>query len=256
REGKGAAPSDDLEPPVVGGPLEGRWQGASICSQGKQSVVSPMTVTVSQQDSALAALVTEQIPDSRTHAPKDLQGIFLSDAVGGGGSLRGNSILDSRWVMAFPNSLQLDIVDGSIRAGFSDPICKASLTRESGAYPGGFGQVAEGLVGAWSTPSSMYASNYADEHPHPGLSVILSDSAVSLEFRRKGDLLYGRLQAFFPAVFAPGKPHSERDRLSVGLRPIVRTADDRVGFVSTRVWRAEGNFAPGSRGFNSSSSML
>ena len=235
-----AAAPENIEPPVAGGPLEGLWQGASVCSQGNQSAVSPMTVTVSQQDSALAALVTEPIPDPRTHAPRDLQGIFLSEAVGGGGALRGGPNLGKGWAITFPNGIQPDNV-GSIRAGFYAPICKASLSRKSG-YPGGFGHLAEGLLGAWSTPPS----NYAEEHPRRGLTTILPDTAVSLQFRRKGDLLYGRLQAFFPV----SKPPSDRDHLSVDLRPIVTTADGQIGFVSTRVLRAEGTFASGKRSPN------
>ena len=143
------------------------------------------------------------------------------------------------WAITFPHSLQLDNFDGSIRPSFYDSICKASLTRESGAYPGGFSHGAEGLLGAWSTPSSIYAN----EHPRYGLTELFRGTDVSLEFRREGDLLFGRLQAFFPT----SKPPSDRDHLSVDLRPIVTTADGRVGFVSTRVSRAEGTFAPGSR---------
>jgi hypothetical protein len=239
---RAAAAPDGFGPPVAGGPLEGRWQGAISCSQGNRTDDFPITVTVSQQDSALAALLSESIPDPRTHTPRDLQGVFLSEAVGGGGSLRGNPVLTNRPVLAFPNSLQLGNVDGSIRAGFYAPNCKASLTRGSGAYPGGFGHAAGGLPGAWSTPSS----DYFNEHPHRGLFRIPPDTAVALEFRREGDLFYGRLQAFYPA----SKPPSDRDHLSVELRPIVTMPDGRVGFVSTRVWRAEGNFTPGSRSPN------
>ncbi len=173
--------------------------------------------------------------------------MFLSDAVGGGGVLRGGPNLGGGYAITFPNGLQPDNA-GSIRANFSTPICKASLTHESGAYPGRLSRAAEGLLGAWSTPPS----NYAEEHPSRrdlvGLTPLFRGTDLSLEFRRKGDFLYGRLQAFYPT----SKPPSDRDHLSVDLRPIVTTEDGRVGFVSTRVWRAEGNFAPGSRGFGSS----
>ena len=244
-----AAAPEDFDLPAAGGPLEGLWQGTSVCTQGNKSVSSPMTVTVSQQGSALAALVTEPIPDPRTHTTRDLQGIFLSAAVGGGGVLRGgpNLLGKGQWAITFPSTLQPDDA-GSIRAIVPDPICKTSLARESGAYPGGFGHLAEGLVGAWSTPPS----NYADEHQRrrdlAGLTRFLPGTDVTLEFRRKGDLLYGRLQAFYPTY----KPPSDRDHLSVDLRPIMTTADGRIGFVSTRALRAEGTFMAGSLG----SSML
>ena len=230
-----ATTQQDFGPPVAGGPLEGLWQGSVSCSQGARSVASPVTVAVSQQDSALAALVSEPIEDYRTHAPTYLQGMFLSDAVGGGGVLRGRPNLGKGWATTFPNSLQADDA-GSIQFGFPTPMCRASLNR-IGGFPNSFARLADGLVGAWSTPSP----DYFNQHPRRGMWDLLRGMEATLEFRRKGDLLYGRLQAFYPTY----KPPSDRDHLSVDLRPVMTTADGRIGFVSTRLLRAEGFFTPG-----------
>lgn len=219
-------------PPEPGGPLEGVWRGAITCANRQSALTFPLTIAVSQQGSALAALVTEEVLERRGETTQQ-ESVFLSRTPDGGSPLDMRLALDGKVHGALPRSLTLDASSGAISAEMYMPGCTTAVTKQQAALPRIGGSVTAALVGSWATVSPDAVRG----NPRFGL---MRTTTMLLEFRSANGELYGQIRANYPV----GKPADEQDRLVANLRPLLATEDGRIGFVITRRIVADGAFDP------------
>ena len=225
-----------LAPPAPGGALEGRWRGQVECERRAPYVGADVAIVVSDQHGATAAFIEETVPNIDAPAAEQVRGVYVSGPIGGGGALRLAFLSNETSSYAMPRQIEASEGDAPPVASFFDQSCSLAVSKEAG-YPAGFGREAAALVGTWSTD----AKSAGDLTPVSAAMSLFRDIQASLVFERAGDVIYGRLRAYYPA----NKPPSDQERLVVDLRPIFMTPDGRIGFVSTHVSQAEGAFAPG-----------
>jgi hypothetical protein len=225
--------------PPAGGALEGQWRGRVECGRRVPYVGAEVAIVVSEQHGATAAFVEESVPNIGPAAAEQGRGVYVSGPIGGGGALRPAFLSKETSSYAMPREIEAGEGDEAPVASFFDQDCSLAVSKEA-AYQAGFGGEAGALVGTWSTD----ARSAGDLTPVSAAMSVFRDIQASLVFERTGDLVYGRLAAYYPA----NRPPSDQERLVVDLRPIFMTPDGRIGFVSTRVSQAEGAFAPGAPG--------
>ncbi len=228
-----------LAPPAPGGALEGRWRGRVECERRVPYVGAEVAIVLSEQHGTTAAFVEETVPNIGATAAEQGRGVYVSGPIGGGGALRPAFLSKETSSYAMPRQIEAGEADAAPVASFFDQDCSLAVSKEAG-YPAGFGGKVGTLVGTWSTD----AKSAGDLTPVSAAMSVFRNIQASLVFERTGDLVYGRLRAYYPA----NRPPSDRERLVVDLRPIFMTPDGRIGFVSTRVSQAEGAFAPDAPG--------
>jgi hypothetical protein len=223
--------------PAPGGALEGRWRGRVECERRAPYVGAEVAIVVSEQHGATAVFIEETVPNLGDPAAERVRGVYVSGPIGGGGALRPAFLSNETSSYAMPREIAASEGDAAPVASFFDQSCSLGVSKEAG-YPAGFGREAAALGGTWSTD----AKSAGALRPVSAAMSLFRDIQASLVFEQAGDVIYGRLTAYYPA----NKPPSDQERLVVDLRPIFMAPDGRIGFVSTRVSQAQGVFAPGS----------